>query len=78
MALTAPPHGVHVERQVKMGRPVREGDFYQAVGNFSNVDYARRDMGVPWMSRDGIRECIPPTYAEHVGKQILEGLCSDG
>jgi DNA (cytosine-5)-methyltransferase 1 len=48
--------------------------FYQAVGNFSNVGYARADMGVPWMNRDGIRECIPPVYAEHVGRQLIAHL----
>lgn len=69
--LTAPEHVRHTQAQVKMGRPIREGDFYQAVGNFSGVDIARRDMGVPWMNRDGVRECIPPVYAEHVGRQLI-------
>ncbi len=71
-SLTVPEHPEHTHRQVKMGRPVQEGEFYQAVGNFSNVEYARRDMGVEWMSRDGIRECIPPAYTKHVGHQLLE------
>lgn len=69
--LTAPEHPAHALRQVKMGRPVQEGDFYQAVGNFSNVDYARKDMSVSWMTREGIRECIPPAYAEWTGRQML-------
>lgn len=73
--LTAPPHPEHVQRQVKMGRPIGPDDFYQAVGNFSGVELARQDMGVPWMSRDGIRECIPPAYAEWVGKEFL--ACRD-
>ena len=61
--------------QVKMGRPVREGDWYQAVGNFNGGDgYVKRNMGVPWMTRDGIRECIPPVYAEHVGAQVRTAL----
>jgi len=69
--LTVPEHQPHTQTQVKMGRPIQPGDFYQAVGNFSGVDIARRDMGVPWMNRDGVRECIPPAYAEHVGRQLL-------
>jgi DNA (cytosine-5)-methyltransferase 1 len=72
--LGQPEHPEHTHQQVKMGRPVREGEFYQAVGNFSNVEYARRDMGVPWMSRDGIRECIPPAYTLYVGNQLREVL----
>jgi DNA (cytosine-5)-methyltransferase 1 len=69
--ISVPSHPDHAAQQVKMGRPLIEGDFYQAVGNFSGVDYARRDMGVDWMTREGIRECIPPAYAEHVGRQVL-------
>jgi len=72
--ITVPAHPAHGQRQIKMGRPVREGDFYQAVGNFSNVAYARADLGVPWMNRDGIRECIPPVYAEHIGRQLAAYL----
>lgn len=71
VTLTAPEHLEHNQQQIKMGRPVKDGDFYQAVGNFSNVAYARADMGVPWMNRDGIRECIPPAYTEHLGCQLM-------
>lgn len=72
--LTAPEHPAHAAPLVKMGRPLRAGDWYQAVGNFSNVPYVRADMGVPWMTREGIRECIPPVYAEHIGRQLLTHL----
>jgi len=70
--LTVPEHPEHTHQLVKMGRPIHEGDWYHAVGNFSGVGYVRQDMGVPWMNRDGIRECIPPAYAEHIGRQLLE------
>lgn len=55
----------------KMGRPFKPWEFYHAVGNFSGVDLVRQDMGVPWMSREGINQCIPPAYSEYVGRQIL-------
>lgn len=58
---------------VKMGRPLRWGDFYHAVGNFSNVPYVRFDMGVEWMTREGIRECIP-TYAWYLGRQLRDAI----
>ncbi|WP_250000289.1 hypothetical protein [Actinoplanes sp. M2I2] len=67
--ITAPGHPPHTAPTVKMGRPIRPGDWYHAVGNFSNVPYVRADLGVPWMSRDGLRECIPPAYTEHIGQQ---------
>lgn len=72
LVLPQPDHPEHVHPTVKMGRPLKAGDFYHAVGNFSGVGYARSDMGVPWMNRDGVRECIPPVYAEWVGRQFLE------
>ncbi|MGP3738006.1 SAM-dependent methyltransferase (plasmid) [Streptomyces sp. GDS52] len=72
--LAVPHHPRHLHPTVKMGRPLREGDWYHAVGNFSNVPYVRRDMRVGWMSRDGIRECIPPAYTEFVGRQAVDRI----
>ncbi|MEV7670227.1 SAM-dependent methyltransferase [Streptomyces sp. NPDC088752] len=69
--LTAPGHPAHVAPQAKMGRPIPPGYYGQFVGNFSGVDHARRIMGVPWMNRDGIRECIPPAYTQAIGTQFL-------
>lgn len=66
-----PMHSDHLAPTVKMGRPLEPGDWYHAVGNFSNVEYVRSDLGVPWMNRDGIRECIPPVYAQYVGRELL-------
>jgi DNA (cytosine-5)-methyltransferase 1 len=72
--LELPLHFDHLERTVKMGRAITPGDFYHAVGNFSGVDYVRTDLGVPWMNRDGIRECIPPVYAEFIGRRLMAFL----
>ncbi|MFD9357985.1 SAM-dependent methyltransferase [Streptomyces sp. NPDC060031] len=71
---TAPEHPAHLVPQAKMGRPVPKGWYGQFVGNFSGVDLARRVMGVPWMNRDGIREAIPPAYAQWIGEQALAQL----
>ncbi|MFI9809012.1 class I SAM-dependent methyltransferase [Streptomyces sp. NPDC052301] len=69
--LAQPEHPAHTVPQAKMGRPVPPRHYGQFVGNFSGVDLARWVMGVPWMNRDGIRECIPPAYAEHIGRAFL-------
>lgn len=69
--LKVPEHPAHTAPLVKMGRPFTDGQFYHAVGHFSGVEAVRRDMGVPWMNRDGIRECIPPVYTEFLGIQAL-------
>lgn len=72
--LVAPEHPVHTRSVVKMGRALEPGDQYHAVGNFIGVDYVREDMQVPWMSRNGIREAVPPSYTEFLGRQLMEAL----
>lgn len=68
---TPPPHTAHQAPLTKMGRPRAAGHFAHYVGNFSGVAEARTDMGVPWMNRDGIRECIPPAYTGHIANALL-------
>ncbi len=70
LPLVAPAHREHAEPQVKMGRPPRPGHRMHVVGNFSGVREAREAMGIPWMTRDDLREAIPPAYTEYVGKQL--------
>lgn len=72
--VSTPTHEPHTVKTVKMGRPLKPGQFYHAVGNFTNVEYVRQDMQVPWMNRDGIRECIPPAYTEFIGRQLMQHL----
>lgn len=69
--LTVPEHTWVDGPTVKMGRPLYGDAWYHAIGHFSNVPYVRRNMGVPWMTRDGISECVPPVYTEYLGKQIF-------
>ncbi|RAJ88876.1 MULTISPECIES: SAM-dependent methyltransferase [unclassified Streptomyces] len=65
--LVQPRHPHHTAPQAKMGRPIPPGHYGQFICNFSGVPHARQVMGVAWMNRDGIRECIPPAYTEHIG-----------
>lgn len=67
-ALVQPRHPRHTAPQAKMGRPVPPGHYGQFVGNFSGVALAKQVMDVPWMNRDGIRECIPPAYTAWIGR----------
>lgn len=64
----------HSKRQVKMGRPVDDGDIIQVVGHFSNVPYARKAMGIDWMNQHELAQAIPPAYSEFLGKQIKAHL----
>lgn len=69
-----PPHSPHVEPQTKMGRPPKPGERMHVVGNFSGVEQARAAMGIDWMTRDELREAIPPAYTEFLGSALLEHL----
>lgn len=40
-------------------------------GEAPGIDERRTAMGVPWMSRDGATECIPPAFTRFVGEQLL-------
>lgn len=65
-------HPEHRARTTKMGRPPQDGEFMHVVGNFSGVDRAREVMGMEWASRAGLREAIPPAYAEFIGRQLMD------
>ncbi|KTS90691.1 hypothetical protein NS183_07885 [Microbacterium testaceum] len=77
--LDVPDHPKHMFRNTKMGRRPVDGEFMHIVGNFTDPERARRIMSMPWASRDGLREAIPPVYAEHVGRQLhahVEGVAA--
>lgn len=67
-------HPVHVARNTKMGRPPVDGEYMHIVGNFSGVEKARGIMEMPWATRDGLREAIPPAYTEYIGKVFWYGV----
>lgn len=77
VSLSAPEHPEHVVPTTKMGRAPRDGEFMHVVGNFSGVGRAREAMGIDWMTRDGLRESIPPAYAECIGRQLLAHIESE-
>jgi DNA (cytosine-5)-methyltransferase 1 len=67
-----PPHRPHTKRHTKMGRPPQPGEVMHVVGNFSGAAQARAAMGIDWMSRDGLREAIPPAYTQWIGLQLMQ------
>lgn len=70
----APPHPEHEGRKTKMGRSFVDGEIRQYIGNFAGPDEARADLGVPWMTRRGIAECLPPAYGEWLGRQLMRQI----
>lgn len=69
--LTQPEHDRHIARTAKMGRPAEPDEFIHVVGNFSGAEAAREAMGIDWMTRDELREAIPPAYSEFIARAFL-------
>lgn len=69
-------HPEHIHPQAKMGRMPKKGEYIQAVGNFAGVDIARQALGVHWMTRDEIRESIPPVFTKFIGEVFRAQLPS--
>lgn len=65
-----PVHLPHIAKQAKMGRPPKEGEFMHVVGHCPSMVYARKAMGIDWMSRDELCEAIPPAYTDYVSRYI--------
>jgi DNA (cytosine-5)-methyltransferase 1 len=69
--VNVPEHPQHVARTTKMGRAPVDGEMMHVVGNFSGVAKAKKAMGIDWMTRDGLRESIPPAYTSHIGDYLM-------
>ncbi len=70
--ITPPVHERHVRRNAKMGRPPKENEMLQLVGNFSGVSLGREIIGCPWMNRYELAQSIPTAYTEFIGRQFIE------
>ena len=86
MQLTAPwcDHKGQAERSpgymvARYHSGVRENHWSPVIGVYGRgqglgpgeIGQWRRAMGIDWMSRDGMREAIPPAYTQHIGAQII-------
>jgi DNA (cytosine-5)-methyltransferase 1 len=43
-------------------------------GHHSNTERVRAEWGVPWMTRDGISQSIPPAFTRYLGEQLMDVL----
>lgn len=69
-----PQHYQHPERPAEVGRRVPDHGWMTVAGHFSDVKAASRAMGIDWMTRDELRQAIPPAYTEWIGKQLLAAI----
>lgn len=51
-----------------------DGRFLMLAGKFKGAARAREVLGMPWASRHGLAQCIPPQYAAFIGRQVIAGL----
>jgi DNA (cytosine-5)-methyltransferase 1 len=72
-----PAHPAHEAKTTKMGRAPLPGQMMHVVGNFSGVAQAKKAMGIDWMTRDGLREAIPPAYTEFIGRQLMQHVLKE-
>ncbi|MGW3711374.1 SAM-dependent methyltransferase [Streptomyces albogriseolus] len=70
-------HPRHLAPVAKMGRPVRPGEFMHIVGNFTGADLAREILGMPWATREGLRDAIPPAYTKFLGAQAAKHILAE-
>jgi DNA (cytosine-5)-methyltransferase 1 len=77
-SLAQPEHPEHDGPQAKMGRRPRPGERIQAVGNYTGSPLIRDEWGVPWMTRRGTAEAVPPAYTEWIGRRFLYAQAVNG
>lgn len=65
-----PYHPPHTHKTTKMGRPPKPDEYMHVVGHFAGVQQAREAMGIPWMSRNELKEAIPPAYTRAIAPWI--------
>jgi DNA (cytosine-5)-methyltransferase 1 len=77
VALMVPPcnHSWQNERKYWTSRRVNgkmiPSKVVQVYGGFGPSDEWGEAMGIDWMTRDELREAIPPVYTEHIGGYLL-------
>ena len=71
--LTAPPHPPHRGKTIGVyGHGARR---WSPTGAYQgNVAEAKQALGIPWMSRDGLSQSIPPAYTAHLGRQLADAV----
>jgi len=52
-------------------QPIVDEQYICVTGNFSNVDYGRKAMGIDWMIRSELTQAIPPIYTEYIGRWMM-------
>ncbi len=71
--LDQPYHPSHRVRASRAGH-WEEGTYISVAGHFSPMWKAREVMDIGWMSREDMKESVPPYMTEYVGLQLRTAL----
>lgn len=72
--LKVPEHPDHALPVNRVGRVPTLGHSLSVVGNLSDTALAREVMQMPWASRRGLTQAIPPAYTKFIGDQLRSYL----
>jgi len=61
------------KRDGTLSRSRKTQELIGMYGAFTGAPRAREALGMPWASRYGLAQCIPPQYAAFIGRQIIAG-----
>lgn len=64
-------HHTHEHQTAPVGRSACANEYLNLVGHFPDVELARRVMSMPWASRDGIADAVPPAYTQYLGEYAM-------
>lgn len=69
----------YAQRHARDGRArnFKTSELICMAGSFTGAPRAREALGMPWASRRGLAQCIPPQYAECIGRPVISA-CLDG
>lgn len=70
--MAAPIHPVHDMPLTKLGRKPKDGEVISIVGHFTGAEYARKAMGISWMTSKELAQAIPPAYTRYIGLAFLQ------
>ncbi len=67
-------HVSHSKQGARVGRcghrDIDPSGYMSIAGHFSNVEYARKAMGIDWMTQGELAQAIPPAYTRWIGERI--------